>query len=318
METKQDTCYLCLFEASEENAFVNPNPCNCKGSIRLHKSCYQEILKTSESCGICNILYRQHFTGIKQSYIGFGSILIASYVDDILEGAYKIYDDDDILLERGNYVADKKHGICEKYLPNGIMYEKVTYIAGKKEGICKKYRRDGSLEEEITYVEDKRHGPQIKHHPSGNQVEEIFWNEDVRDGPSRKYVYGTEWHLQEESLYDKNRLTVVRQFYINGHVKSEKHYMEDKIHGPYIIYTEHGTIKEEGYFENDSLNGSYKLYCANGSLTEEREYDNGILNGTYKIYEQGKLKIEYNYMRGIRLASYKTFDESGKMKLKKR
>ena len=309
MEAKQDTCYLCLFEGSEENTFIDPHPCNCKGSIRLHKNCFQEILKTSESCGICKTRYRDRFTGIKRSplsklvYINgvlvddglfYTSLMLeASYVDGILEGPYKIFD-------------------------YGNLVEEGTYVAAMKEGICKKYRRDGSLEEEITYRANKKHGPQIKHHPSGKEVEEIFWNEDVRDGPTRKYVYGTEWHLQEESLYDKNKLTVIRQFYQNGQMKSEKHYTEDRLYGPYIIYSEHGTIKEEGYFENDSLNGTYKLYAADGSLSEEREYVNGILNGPYKMYDHGKLKTEYNYIKGLRLASYKIFDESGKMKRKNR
>ncbi len=324
MEAKQDTCYLCLFEASEENTFIDPHPCNCKGSIRLHKSCFEELFKTSKSCGICKTIYKDRFTGIRRLYIhiSYGPILEASYVDGILEGPYKLFDYDDeydcdILLEEGKYVANKKHGICKKYLPNGYLQED-TYVEGKKEGISKKYRRDRSLEEEITYRADKKHGPQIKHHPSGNQVEEIFWNEDVRDGPSRKYVYGTDWHLHEESLYDKNKLTVVRQFYQNGQMKSEKHYTEDRLHGPYIIYSEYGILKEEGNFENDSLNGTYKLYCADGSLSEEREYVNGILNGPYKIYDHGILKTEYNYIKGLRLASYKIFDESGKMKRKNR
>jgi antitoxin component YwqK of YwqJK toxin-antitoxin module len=295
MEAKQDTCYLCLGESSLEDAFIDPHPCNCKGSIRLHKSCFEELFKTSKSCGICKTRYKDRFTGIRQShvYYSYGPILEASYVEGVLEGPYKLFD-------------------------YGKLVEEGTYVAAMKEGICKKYRCDGSLEEEITYRANKKHGPQIKHHPSGNQVQEIFWNEDVRDGPTRKYVYGTEWHLQEEFLYDKNKLTVVRQFYQNGQMKSEKHYTEDHLHGPYIIYSEHGTIKEEGYFENDSLNGTYKLYAADGSLSEEREYVNGILHGSYKIYHHGKLKTEYNYMRGIRLASYIIFDELGKMKRKNR
>jgi antitoxin component YwqK of YwqJK toxin-antitoxin module len=314
MASSQETCYICLGERIEEDPFMDPNPCACKGTIKLHKSCYSTLRGTSESCGICKTKYRTTFTGIKRSplskfvyndgtvvddglFIMFNTILIleASYVDGILEGPYKIFDYNK-LLEEGTYVANKKDGITKKYRPD-----------------------DGRLLEEITYRANKKHGPQIKYHPSGTQVEEIFWNEDFREGPSSLYVYGTDWNLQEESLYDKNKLMVTRLFYINGPMKSEKHYVNDRLHGPYRIYSKEGLLKEEGHFEDNVLNGNYKLYSEKGIVKEEKVYVNGILNGPYKVYDQlGRLREEYTYFSGLRIKGYKVYDETGKMKLKNR
>ncbi len=316
MESSQETCYICLGERIEEDPFMDPNPCACKGTIKLHKSCYNTLRGTSESCGICKKIYRTTFTGIKRSPLSKfvdnnGDLLVddggglfamiyttliveASYVDGILEGPYKIFDYNK-LLEEG------------------------TNAANMREGISKKYRRDGSLEEEITYHANKKHGPQVKYHSSGTQVEEIFWNEDVKEGPSRLYVYGTDWHLQKESLYEKNKLMVTRLFYINGSMKSEKHYVNDRLHGPYRIYSEEGLLKEEGQFEDDVLNGNYKLYSEKGIVKEEKVYVNGILNGSHKVYDQlGRLREEYTYFDGLRCKGYKVYDETGKMKLKNR
>jgi hypothetical protein len=49
-------CFVCQDEATENNEFAPDNICNCKGSIRIHKSCFN-ILKDKEKCCICKTSY---------------------------------------------------------------------------------------------------------------------------------------------------------------------------------------------------------------------------------------------------------------------
>jgi E3 ubiquitin-protein ligase DOA10 len=52
-ETLVDKCYLCHDEATDERQFIDPNPCACKGTLRLHKSCAKELMNNYKSCSIC-------------------------------------------------------------------------------------------------------------------------------------------------------------------------------------------------------------------------------------------------------------------------
>ena len=40
-----DYCLICFDEATEMCPFMDPNPCNCKGSMKIHLHCY-ELVRT--------------------------------------------------------------------------------------------------------------------------------------------------------------------------------------------------------------------------------------------------------------------------------
>ncbi len=54
MTSQEELCYLCYLEETNEQRFVLPLPCDCKGSLKLHKSCLKELMKNTMKCDICN------------------------------------------------------------------------------------------------------------------------------------------------------------------------------------------------------------------------------------------------------------------------
>lgn len=52
-------CYVCYETATSSNPFFSTNPCQCKGTVRLHKSCFEKLRQTcGETCGICKSKYK--------------------------------------------------------------------------------------------------------------------------------------------------------------------------------------------------------------------------------------------------------------------
>jgi hypothetical protein len=51
-----DICFVCQDESSIENEFAPENICACKGSNRIHKSCFN-LLKDKQVCCICKTAY---------------------------------------------------------------------------------------------------------------------------------------------------------------------------------------------------------------------------------------------------------------------
>ena len=73
-----------------------------------------------------------------------------------------------------------------------------------------------------------------------------------------------------------NELTVKKEFFENGQLKSEYQYRNDMKHGVAIVYYPNGTLKGEATFKNDELEGSVVSYFENGNMEIQGFYTNGI------------------------------------------
>ena len=52
-------CYICLQDESKDNPFCKSLVCKCKGTNKIHESCFEEVkTKCGNRCTICNSLYK--------------------------------------------------------------------------------------------------------------------------------------------------------------------------------------------------------------------------------------------------------------------
>jgi antitoxin component YwqK of YwqJK toxin-antitoxin module len=180
-------CYICYENESKNNPYAaEPKPCICKGSIVIHKSCLENVLKTSRNCSICkckyNLKYLPQKDGreliISTSEYGerieytinergekhgsytvkntFGrTVLLQSYINGVMEGPYVEYYQNGQIKSvckcRNNRIEGE---FCEWY-EDGSILEESNYKDGKKHGECIQWVRDGYVRTAITsnYVE---------------------------------------------------------------------------------------------------------------------------------------------------------------------
>ncbi len=54
------SCYICLDKESYKNPFCDIRICNCKGTNRIHATCYSNLrFNGIHSCSICKTTFRQ-------------------------------------------------------------------------------------------------------------------------------------------------------------------------------------------------------------------------------------------------------------------
>ncbi len=206
MSEDQDNCYVCMGPESQEEPFANPNPCDCKGSIKLHSSCAQQVMAMSSSCGICKNLWK--FTGIRRNVYGNKlhsevpyvnglvngllktySIIDGSlsnempYVNNIPHGLYKLYDNTGICLVECMYANGKRNGIYKNYYPNGRLKEEGTHYNEFKDGISKEYNINGWLLYERIWAGGFQHGIEKAYNPDGTVKYESMWINGVLAQP---------------------------------------------------------------------------------------------------------------------------------------
>ncbi len=116
--SEEDKCYICYEEQSEENKFVDPNPCNCRGTIKIHNTCFDTLTKEYDTCGICKTKY-------------------------IENGYKKYYYPDESLKEEGLMVNGLKTGVWKKWRATGQLQKEKNYINGKKNGLYQSWYEDG-------------------------------------------------------------------------------------------------------------------------------------------------------------------------------
>ena len=75
-------------------------------------------------------------------------------------------------------------------------------------------------------------------------------------------------------------------------------------------------IQMEGYNKEDKKNGKWKLYYENGQIKAEENYIKGVQEGRYRIwYENGQLESEGNYIKNYLEGEFITYYKKWKAKI---
>lgn len=92
-----------------------------------------------------------------------------------------------------------------------------------------------------------------------------------------------------------------QSFYINGVLKEEGEWVDDKQEGVWNYYRDDGSLSAIVNFKNDTQDGVSTFYNPNKLVNEESVFVAGLLNGvTKKYYDNGRLKEVSNWLSGKR------------------
>ncbi len=280
MDNAVDKCYLCLEEATERNQFIDPNPCNCKGTIKMHNSCAKELIENTDSCSICKTKWQ--YNGIKRTFYPNGRLKeVIHYVNAMQEGPYTSYRENGQLYIECNYIQNKIEGVYKEYYGTDVLYSDSTYINNKRQGLRKIYYPNGIIHEEIYYINDMQNGPFKIYDINGNLWEERYCVNDKYEGPLKIYYpngnihkekeYKNGKYIGESKTYNEDGVLIcakklgeyVIEYYLNGNVHRE-------IIGNISVGT---SIGDYWYADGDRMSvtdGIYKEYDEDGTLIDEK------------------------------------------------
>ena len=91
----------------------------------------------------------------KYHYDGRQIFVICNYINDKINGEYKLYWENGQLSEICYYFNGKKDGEFKKYYKSGQLYEIYNYIDGLIEGEYKEYDEAGQLYKHLIYKNNK-------------------------------------------------------------------------------------------------------------------------------------------------------------------
>ena len=114
----------------------------------------------------------------------------------------------------------------------------------------------------------------------------------------KEYYHNPELKIKEyDNVHNHEREGLVRVYYNNGQLESEKNYRYGKINGFVKSYHDNGQLASEGAYKDNKRKGFWKFYYKNGQIKKRANYRYGKLRGYFKsYYESGYLQSEGNYI----------------------
>jgi len=117
-------------------------------------------------------------------------------------------------------------------------------------------------------------------------------------------------------LVDGYRDGTFTYFFDDGKkIKEVRNYKRGKFNGDFITYLENGNIYSTKKYKMDKYDGLKTQFHRDGTKEIEEEYNNGVRIGTYKCWNQkGKISTTYNLKNGsVQIESCKRYYEDGKL-----
>ncbi len=248
--------------------------------------------------------------GIWKDFYSNGKIKIyANYVDNLLNGYYREYD------EQGQVIVNKRY-------INGNQIE-VTDIKeeNKKEIKIAKYA-NGQIKSRGAFIEDKPVGMQIYYSEtgdiekaenfddSGNKDSEGLIDEAGRKQGNWKNFYSTQV-VQSEGKYINGRKDGLWLFYFQNRKTEQKgSYANGKPTGNWFWFYENGSKRREGAFENGLENGFFAEFNEFGDTLSQGNYALGKKSGLWKIHVNDHIEIG-NFANDKETGEWKYFYADG-------
>ena len=195
------------------------------------------------------------------------------YKDDVLNGPYKEYDENGLLLTVLNYsngkvlesndTADLDVEIRNEYDESGNLIYSGSYHDNIPIGIHRIYDETGKVKTAKLYND------------FGNLIGEgIITNEGMKEG---------EWN----------------DYYIDGTLKAKGNYLSNLRTGKWGFYYKNGSVEQRGSYKNGKEEGLWEWYYENESIKRQEEYYNGKEEGEYIEYDtSGNIVVSGKYFDG--------------------
>lgn len=271
------TCYICYEDETPSNPYIDPSPCSCTGSIKLHVECFKEIKKRSATCGICKSKYSVVDIALPFTEIEYDGTRVEGrklQISGRLVGEIKrFYPSGAKQSVEHRLNNGTLHGKYKEYHENGIHRSIGYYKNGEMHGPWATYYESGMAKSMIEYEEDEYHGAYVEYFEDGGAK--------IRC----KYVHG-------------NRDGEYVQFYENGDYDRKISYINGMLHGSSTYYYRSGEIEEIIHYDNGELHGTARYYYDGGILEREITYNRDTPIDETRYTEAGDIKYIRNCYTG--------------------
>lgn len=250
------------------------------------------------------------------------------------KGAWKFYDDNQVLESEEFYIDNKLDGDLVYYYKNGKIKSVSPYKKDTLQGYFSSFYPNGQLMQQGWYKNGNSVGVWLNYHPDGKISSKNYYSNDKLNGIQENF--NVDEKLSDKILYEKDAILTEYYFDEKGNITEEininvdssaytliSHYNNGKIHnfynmlyriknGLYNSYYFDGSKRAEGNYLNGKQHGEWKWYYPNGKIETIGVFVYGKKEGIWKDYHSnGKLDSENPYYFGKLNGTENTYNDKG-------
>lgn len=305
MESSEETCYICMNGVAEE-AFVEPKPCKCKGSINIHVSCLEQVKRVSQICGICKKAYcnpgPDGLITIRRMHRGMIELSKVD-IDGHLQGRLKRYTSDRLCdLDIPCFEVNYKDG-----LPDGQMMEFRIHM--RTHGDHWLYVR--TIKTLYTFENGQLNGNAYHYYERTDEEINAMFASLVQQYATEQKDYCLTDFAPNPELGVETLNQALPGEIMDPKIMKITPFVNNKKNGTTIKYYESGTVWKTAEYNDGNKEGTVKEYGRNGKLRFQEEYVLGFKEGdeiayqsdgstvkSKKIYRGGAfIRVEYSGQR---------------------
>lgn len=214
------------------------------------------------------------------------------------QGTYKAFYDDGSLKKEENYLDGMLHGYYREYDEKGYLLQTLRYERG---AVIEEIDEEAKeiIDFRRTYDEQGRiifSGGYREETPIG--IHRFF---DTTGVVINAFIYNERGVKISEGIVDEQgrRRGEWKDFYISGELRARGHYSNSRKSGDWIYYFKNGSIEQKGGFLNGRFDGDWVWYYDTGEIWREETYFNGSEDGYAVEYSRsGDIIAAGNYING--------------------
>jgi antitoxin component YwqK of YwqJK toxin-antitoxin module len=271
-------CYICYEEESADNPYIDPSPCACTGSIKLHIACFRELKSRTQTCSIC-----------KSPFGDVDFIISCDFVEKASGHRY---------VGKRLAISGKFAGPLTVYYPSGAVYKTKPYTNnGVLHGCYTELYECGQIKEVGHYRRGSLQGPYMTYYESGIVRSMTEYENNARHGSSIEYF--EDGGVRNRCKYMNGQQTgEYVEFYDFGDYLCKCSYENGQLHGPSTYYYPSGNIEKIVQYMYGEIHGTTKYYYDGGMPEKDVSYVHGMVVDDTVYDEQGAVKYIRDYRTG--------------------
>jgi uncharacterized protein len=241
-------------------------------------------------------------------------------IDEKPDGYWRTYYVTGIIKSEGKRTNFLLDSIWNFYNQAGELTEQISYKLGEKSGYSNKYIYNNpqnpgqpTLISSELYIKGKKEGKSFYYHQTGELKLVVFFENGKKQGLSREFskdsILLTVVQYKDNYVVDRERVNrkdekgrrqgTYREYYENGKIKKEQHYLDDALHGYYREFDGRGELVLAMRYER-------------GKIVEEIDEDMKELLDMKSTYDQqGRLIFNGGYKEGVPVGIHRFYDTTG-------
>lgn len=236
-------------------------------------------------------------------------------------GEWKVYNANDVVIEKGNRGNKGRHGLWKFYNDDGTFKKQTIYYEGEKTGIDTTYYKNGQIRTIINNDDKGETISYIKYYENGQ-----LRYSDNRVNKVQKRYFENGQIVENGKVVNKKKTGKWIRYFENGDIQSTVNYAHNCKNGTEFWYYKNGRLKsisnykatkhpKKNYYQ-ELKHGEFKEFSEDGKLLLKEYYKDGKKHGVSEnYYRNGQLDYRTHYIEYVEVGRYESYYRNGQLRV---